>query len=220
MNVKQSSALLILIEGIFMNNKFEYKLYYKRNLPHYQPCGSYIFVTYRLAFSLPKKIIDELNQQKEKFKIELKKYPVEKQKKIQIDYSKKIFVLEDNFLDKYTDSHMWLKQDNIAQMTMDSLLFFHNKKYILICAVIMSNHVHILIKPMKKNDNDFYSIAEIIKNHKSFTATQANKILKRSGKFWHHESYDHFIRDEKEYYRVIEYILNNPVNAGLIKEYF
>ena len=50
---------------------------------------------------------------------------------------------------------------------------------------------------------------------KGRTAFQANKILKRKGKFWQHESYDHVVRDEKELIRIIKYILNNPIKSGL-----
>lgn len=35
-------------------------VYYKRNLPHYQPGNTDYFVTFRLANSLPKKVIDNL----------------------------------------------------------------------------------------------------------------------------------------------------------------
>ena len=37
-----------------------------------------------------------------------------------------------------------------------------------------------------------------------------------SGAFWQHESYDHVVRDEQELIRIVRYILNNPVKAGLV----
>jgi len=46
----------------------------------------------------------------------------------------------------------------------------------------------------------------------------ANTILGRQGKFWQIESYDHWIRDEQEFWRVIEYIENNPVKIGLCQK--
>jgi len=52
---------------------------------------------------------------------------------------------------------------------------------------------------------------------KGSTARKCNLLLKRAGPFWHHESYDHVVRDEKELFRIIDYILNNPVKAGLAK---
>ena len=35
------------------------KIFYKRNLPHYQPEESCFFVTFRLANSLPKSVVTE-----------------------------------------------------------------------------------------------------------------------------------------------------------------
>ena len=37
-----------------------YRIYYRRNLPHFQPPGATIFITFRLNGSLPKRIIKQL----------------------------------------------------------------------------------------------------------------------------------------------------------------
>jgi REP element-mobilizing transposase RayT len=36
---------------------------------------------------------------------------------------------------------------------------------------------------------------------------------------WQSESYDHIVRDEDEFYRIINYIINNPVKAGLVENW-
>jgi len=36
--------------------------------------------------------------------------------------------------------------------------------------------------------------------------------------FWQEESYDHTIRDDREFAKVLSYIEQNPVRAGLVKE--
>ena len=53
---------------------------------------------------------------------------------------------------------------------------------------------------------------------KSYTAHEINKILGRTGTFWQSESYDHWIRDEDELERVVDYICANPVQAGLVRQ--
>ncbi len=51
---------------------------------------------------------------------------------------------------------------------------------------------------------------------KGATARQANKLLHRAGKpFWQHESYDRLVRDAEEFRRIDNYIVRNPVRAGL-----
>jgi putative transposase len=39
--------------------------------------------------------------------------------------------------------------------------------------------------------------------------------MDRTGRFWEHESYDRLVRDRNELYRVVQYILQNPVKVGL-----
>ena len=51
---------------------------------------------------------------------------------------------------------------------------------------------------------------------KSYTSNECNKILKRTGSFWQHESYDHVVRNEEELNRIIHYTLNNPIKAKLV----
>ena len=55
-----------------------------------------------------------------------------------------------------------------------------------------------------------------MKNIKSYSAREANKILGRRGSFWQAESYDHIVRDEDELERIIKYVIYNPVKAGLV----
>ena len=50
---------------------------------------------------------------------------------------------------------------------------------------------------------------------KGYSGRKANGILGRAGTFWQEESFDHWVRDEPEYDRIVEYIDMNPVNAGL-----
>ena len=84
----------------------------------------------------------------------------------------------------------------------------------------MSNHVHIVFTPLRINGEEYFVLGDIMHSIKSYTAKEANKMLNRTGKpFWAIESFDHFCRDSAEVERVIEYVLNNPVNAGLVSSY-
>jgi len=58
-----------------------------------------------------------------------------------------------------------------------------------------------------------------MKSLKGYTAREANRILGRKGAFWEAESYDHVIKKDSEYERVVKYVLNNPVKAGLVKNW-
>jgi REP element-mobilizing transposase RayT len=74
----------------------------------------------------------------------------------------------------------------------------------------MPNHVHALFRI-----HEGHRLAKILHAWKSFSATKANRLLRRSGEFWQREYYDHLIRSEDEFYRVVNYIAENPNRAGL-----
>jgi REP element-mobilizing transposase RayT len=73
--------------------------------------------------------------------------------------------------------------------------------------------------PLEKGKDVFYSLTEILQSLKRHTARQSNLILGRSGAFWQDESYDHIVRDQAELERIIKYVLNNPVKAGLVDDW-
>ena len=74
----------------------------------------------------------------------------------------------------------------------------------------MPNHVHLLILPK-------IEVAKIMRWLKGSTARAANQILERTGlPFWQDESYNHWVRNHKEFGRIIGYIEENPVSAGLV----
>jgi REP element-mobilizing transposase RayT len=60
-----------------------------------------------------------------------------------------------------------------------------------------------------------HSLSKVLHAWKSFSATKANRLLRRSGEFWQREYYDHLIRSEEEFYRIVNYIADNPNRAGL-----
>src|SRR5713226_2269858 len=56
-------------------------------------------------------------------------------------------------------------------------------------------------------------------NVKSASARVANATLRRTGQpFWQDESYDHWVRSDRERGSIIRYIEYNPVTAGLVLE--
>ena len=89
----------------------------------------------------------------------------------------------------------------------------------------MPNHVHLLLEAIAinrithKGKTAKYPIADALRLLKGSTARACNLKLQRNGRFWRHESYDHYARDEQELERIIKYILYNPVKAGLTKDW-
>lgn len=198
-------------------------VYYKRNLPHFLPKGYAFFVTFRLANTIPKNVYDEI---KTRYNSEIKRimgYDNDKKKyEAYKNLQNYVFRKYESILDKADFGRDWLRNEKIAKIVENAFYFNNKKKYDLIAFTIMPNHVHIILKPYedeqkanKTGKSEKYVLTKIVGNIKSFTANKANEELKRKGSFWHNESYDHVIRDEKELRAFTEYILNNPVKAGL-----
>ena len=96
-------------------------------------------------------------------------------------------------------------------MIADALRYFEGEQYTLDDWVIMPNHIHMILWPMPN-----FTLSEILKSRKQFTATQANRMLGRVGEtFWQPESFDHWIRDDAEKSRIRKYLRMNPVKSGL-----
>ncbi|MEI9911901.1 MAG: transposase [Bacteroidota bacterium] len=189
----------------------EPKLFYTRKLPHRQPAEETFFVTYRLAGFLPIAVINSL---KENY-IQVKNHPDNQSPERKDVLRQEYFDAFENELEKNLNEPHWLKDDTIAKIVMDSLLFNDSKKYTLWCACVMSNHVHILISTFQ----DSPLLSKLLQDHKKFTAVQSNKTLGRSGQFWAEESFDTIIRDNNHFLHVVHYIINNPVKAGMAKKW-
>ena len=94
----------------------------------------------------------------------------------------------------------------------NAVCFLDGKKYKLYAAVVLNDHVHMVINP-------FESLPKIMHSIKSFTAHEINRILNRQGKVWQNESYDRVIRNEDEFLEKLNYIANNPIKANLARQY-
>ena len=127
---------------------------------------------------------------------------------------KQYFYKIDKLLATYTESPKYLVNDDVAKIVADSMMYFDKEEYYLSCYCIMSNHVHLVIQLLKNSR----TIDRIMQSIKSYSASKCNELLRRRGQFWQHENYDHIIRDEAEFERIVQYVLNNPVKAGLVEK--
>ncbi len=193
--------------------------FYTRHLPHYVPPGATFFVTFRLAGSLPKHVIESLKHEYEQANQQLDQLAAPTERKAQAYLEqRKYFGRWDKVLDQATYGPTWLEVDDIAELVKESIHHRAGKVYILQAYCIMSNHVHLLFTPIRKDKETYYSLQEIMQSLKGYTAYNANQLLGRSGTFWHNESYDHVVRDSGEHSRIVHYILNNPLKAGLVTQ--
>jgi putative transposase len=162
---------------------------FRRRLPHQYREGKWLFLTWHLHGSLPQAL-----------------YPPPAKLS-----SGPAFVWMDRYLDAARRGPSYLAEERIAHLVVGSLhrgvLLGH---YELGAYAIMANHVHALLLPK-------VSPSRLLGSLKGATTRHANLLLGRTGEtFWQAESYDHWVRDEREWRRIAAYIENNPVKAGLV----
>jgi putative transposase len=175
-----------------------YREFYRRNLPHIQPRGATFLVNFRLAGSLPKEVVEQLRAEADQL---VKRISIIKDSKerflLHDKEQRKLFGKWDDALHKSQTGPFWLKDERIAQIVADSILYHDGAWFDVIAYCIMPNHVHLVLTPHELSDSADYSLAKIMHNIKRNSANHANKVMGRIGAFWQHESYDHFARNEK-----------------------
>ncbi len=107
-------------------------------------------------------------------------------------------------------------------IVLNAFRHFHGNRYDLIAACVMSDHVHVLIRPApKKNDEQgkpvFWPLSELLQSIKSFTAHEINKAAGTTGSVWEKERFDRYVRSDRDLEEKFQYILRNPWDSGVAR---
>lgn len=81
---------------------------------------------------------------------------------------------------------------------------------------IMPNHWHAMLEPVASESFDLHGTIARLKGR---TSRLINLALARKGALWQREWFDRWMRSDAETQRCTEYILNNPVKAGLVRSW-
>ncbi len=112
----------------------------------------------------------------------------------------------DRLLDEQRAGPAYMRMPAVAQLIADSI-----RRVTPHAWVVMPNHVHLLITPEM-------DASVLLRKLKGVSAREANTLLGQTGRpFWQDESYDRLVRDSEEFRRLENYILQNPVRAGLAR---
>jgi leucyl-tRNA synthetase len=101
--------------------------------------------------------------------------------------------------------------DSERQLVLDALTHFDGERCRVFAAVVMSNHVHWILRPFAGHTLD-----DIVTGVKQFTSREINKGRGVKGHVWDPECFDHIIRDVRYFNEFVEYVVSNPVEAGLV----
>jgi hypothetical protein len=125
-------------------------------LPHLDAPGTVQHVIFRVADSLPRKVLESLDAARANARMRAQTV--------------------DGALDR-GEGACHLADPRIAEIVEDALLRFDGERYRLIAWCVMPNHVHVVIETTTR-----YSLGCIVHAWKSFTAKGANRVLGRGGR--------------------------------------
>ena len=106
-------------------------------------------------------------------------------------------------------------------IVLDCIHHWQGRRYELMAACVMPDHVHMLIQPgVESTDADgkpvFHSLTTILHTIKSFTAHEINKRAHATGSVWQKEAFDRYIRSDADLAEKFDYICSNPWKSGLV----
>ncbi len=168
--------------------------WYRRNLPHFDAGGKTQFLTFRLADSLPRSVLQEIEHELKNAKGNFERM---REERVQ------------HYLDQGCGSCV-LIEPRCATIVQDALKFLDGRAFDLRAWVVMPNHVHFLAFFQEGQ-----SLIKALHSLKSFTAHEIVKAYPNMVPCWQQETFDRYIRNEDHYLDMVEYIHQNPVKAGL-----
>ena len=106
------------------------------------------------------------------------------------------------------------------RIVLDECLYWREKRYQLFAAVVMPDHVHIVIRPLRDDNEEYWPLSKIIGGIKGYTARRINQARGLRGSIWHRNYYSRILRTKGDLREKIAYVVNNPVKAELVDDPF
>jgi hypothetical protein len=147
-------------------------------LPHWEKRGATYFITFRLADSLPKSVLNRIESERQA----IVKTANQLHRALSADERKKIQLLSTPIIEQFLDNGAGachLRNPVIADDLANTLRHFDQRRYRLFAWCIMPNHVHVVVRLLPREN-----LSAVVHSWKSLSAKQANRILGAHGAFW------------------------------------
>jgi REP element-mobilizing transposase RayT len=109
-----------------------------------------------------------------------------------------------------------LLPESVRDVVLECCKHIHGSSAYVHCAVVMPDHVHMILSPYAEQGNEPALLHKILKGLKGTSARRINKKLGREGPLWQPESFDHHLRRLESAEDKADYIMQNPVRKGLV----
>ena len=167
------------------------------NLPHWRQDGVTYFVTFRTIDSIPQSKLREWRREHDAW---IAHNPEPHSADLRRTYNRLFTERLHEWLDAGYGKCV-LREASLRRIVEEALQYFDGKRYQLDEYVVVPNHVHAIVTPLGSHE-----LSSVLHSWKSYTATQINRRLRVSGKFWQQESFDHIVRSPGQLERIRAYI--------------
>lgn len=184
----------------------------RRNLPHWQQDGKLYFVTWRLADSLPKEALAQLDSDRAAW---VRRHGNTLVRHLSPALREEWYNLFHRRVQRWLDAGYGscvLQRAEASRTMIDALKFFDGQRYRLGSFAIAGIHVHVLVAPMPGID-----LSDALHSWKSFTANAINKDTGKRGRFWMDENFDRLVRDDEHLERIEAYIARHERQGAYVE---
>lgn len=171
-------------------------------MPHWFQIHKTMFVTFRLADSLPHHKIEEYLADRAMMREESKILGNKPRKY----YDEMMEHKMESWLNNGHGSCI-LGNENVRQIVVEALRHYNYREYLLHSFIVMPNHLHILLSPLIDKP-----INNIIGRIKGFTSFKIKKLLGIDSEIWQQGMFDRIVRSDDEFKKYVDYIINNQKN--------
>jgi len=124
-----------------------------------------------------------------------------------------IFAEMEQWLDR-APRNAHLQRIEVAEMVVEAIVERSRRgDWQMFQYVVMPTHIHMFCELGR-------SLQETCEDFKRWTGHRAAQILGLSGhRFWQREWFDHWSRSDDEDEKIVRYIRDNPLKAGLVEQH-
>ena len=176
------------------------------HLPHWQQDSVFVFLTWRLADSVPAGLMVKWREERDAW---LDLNPKPWGDRTESEYHSRFSAQLEQWMDQRMGSCVLRDPEN-ARILAECLVHFDGERYGIDSFVVMPNHVHVLMCPIPG-----FPMEKTIQSWKRYSARSINELAGKSGSLWHKRYWDTLVRSEEHFWKIRGYIQRNPEKTHL-----
>lgn len=202
--------------------------YIRNNQPHIQPVGGTFSVTLLAHDAVPVAKVKEIRRQRDE---SLSKFVVSGSADEGVQraecHQRYFEALEQLLDDRANQCHLF-RDKRVAEIIMEYIRKLDRQYFYLEALCVMSNHIHVLMDLSVQVPSDwdgaselsaYVPLSDVVGRIKGGISYQFHKLVGDRRPLWGKGYYDRCIRSKEHFHSEQNYIVNNPVKAGLVSNW-